>query len=138
MNHDLDDAMRSGIIDEVPAEFLALGNSHGKRIGAMVEDAIVSSLDSPSIRLSPPMLARLNGLKEWLFDNVYLRYPVLYPDIPKAKNLVRELFLHYLEPGHLPEGFLGPQGALDYVAGMTDRFAMATYARLKLPEAFGI
>ena len=136
MNHDLDDALRSGIITEVPAEFAGVGGTHSKRIGAMVEDVIVSSRDRPAIRLSAAMLVVMNDLKEWLFENVYLKYPTLYPDIPKAKQLVRELFFHYLEPGTLPEGFEGPQGAIDYVAGMTDRFAMDDFASLRLPKGF--
>ncbi len=136
LNHDLDDALRSGIIAHVPAEFEAMGSSHSKRIGAMVEDVIVNSLDQPQIILSKPMLGKLNGLKEWLFENVYLQYPKVFPEIPKAQALVKELFRHYTEPGTLPDGFEGIQGATDYIAGMTDRFAIATFARLRLPEGW--
>jgi dGTPase len=136
MNHDLDDALRAGIVKEIPPEVADVGASHGKRIGAMVEDVIVNSLDQPAIRLSPKMLSAMNHLKEWLFENVYLLYPVLYPDIPKARGIVRDLFLHYCEPGNLPDGFNGVQGAIDYVSGMTDRFAMDEFARLKLPRGF--
>ena len=136
LNHDLDDAIRSGIIDEIPAAFSHIGPSHSRRIGAMVRDAIQSSLDQPIIRLSDEMLAVMNSLKEWLYENVYYEYPRLYPDIDKAKGLVRSLFLHYLEPGHLPEGFSGPQGAIDYVAGMTDRYAIDRYCELFIPAAF--
>lgn len=136
VNHDLDDALRANIIQTIPNEVALLGPTQGKRIGAMVVDVIENSLDQPAIRLSPEMLAVLNELKEWLFENVYLRYPVLYPDITKARQLVIELFEHYIEPGNLPEGFVGVQGAVDYVAGMTDRFAIETYAKLKLPRGF--
>ncbi|MCW5941389.1 MAG: deoxyguanosinetriphosphate triphosphohydrolase [Fimbriimonadaceae bacterium] len=136
LNHDLDDALRSGLVREVPARFLALGPSHGRRVGAMVEDAITESLDRPAIRLSHGMLGTLNAMKEWLFEEVYTRYPLVYPDIAKARSVVKELFAHYVEPGALPEGYDGVQGAVDYLAGMTDRFAMDVYAHLKLPEAF--
>lgn len=136
LNHDLDDALRGGLIQEVPAEFLALGTSHSKRIGAMVLDTIVNSLDQPAIRLSAPMLTKMNCLKEWLFENVYLHYPVVFPDSTKAAALLKELFFYYCEPGKLPSGFEGVQGAVDYVAGMTDRFAIETYADLKLPKGF--
>jgi len=67
---------------------------------------------------------------------VYLLYPVQYPDIPKAQNLVKELFRHFAVPGNLPEGYVGVQGAIDYIAGMTDRFAMETYRQLRLPSAW--
>ena len=78
----------------------------------------------------------MNLLKEWMFENVYLRYPVVFPDVEKAVNLVKELFHHFCEEGNLPEGYSGLQGAIDYVAGMTDRFAIETYENLKLPAAW--
>jgi dGTPase len=136
MNHDLDDAIRSGIISQIPAEFLELGQTHGDRIGHMVEDIIRSSMEQPAIRMSPPLLERMNYLKDWLFENVYFHYPRLYPDSEKAERLVRELFHHFCEPDALPAGFAGVQGAIDYVSGMTDRFAIETYAGLRLPSGF--
>ncbi|MCO5295921.1 MAG: deoxyguanosinetriphosphate triphosphohydrolase [Fimbriimonadaceae bacterium] len=138
MNHDLDDALRSGMIEGVPEAFEAIGPSHSRRIGAMVEDVILNSRDQPAIKLSAAMLGTMNEMKEWLFENVYLEYPVRYPDLAKAKRLVRELFFHFLEPGTLPPGFTGAQGAIDYVAGMTDRYAMDTYADLRLPRGFRV
>jgi dGTPase len=136
LNHDIDDALRSGIIDSVPAGFDALGDDHSRRIGTMVEDVILHSLDQPRIGMSPELLNCMNELKEWMFENVYLLYPTLYPDIPKAQNMVKELFRHFVQPGNLPEGYEGVQGAIDYIAGMTDRFAIDTYSRLKLPSAW--
>jgi dGTPase len=136
LNHDLDDAARSGIIPAIPPDLQAIGPNHGRRIGAMVLDVITNSLEQPCVRLSEPMLEAMNRMKEWLFENVYLRYPERYPDIAKARALVRDLFFHFAEPGRLPPGFAGVQGAIDYVAGMTDRFAIASYQRLRLPIAF--
>ena len=136
MNHDLDDAMRSGIISSVPSDFESLGSSHSARIGYMVLDIIEHSLDKPAILMSPRLMTCMNDMKEWLFENVYLQYPVLYPDIRKAKGLVRALFLHFAEPGNLPEGFDGLQGAVDYLAGMTDRFAMDAFAQITMPSAW--
>lgn len=136
LNHDIDDALRSKMVYEVPERFVALGTRHSQRVGAMVMDVIENSLDQPRISMSEPMLVLMNDLKEWLFDHVYLKYPIVYPDTQKAKQLVRELFEHFLQPGTLPAGFEGVQGAIDYVAGMTDRYAIETYANLKLPSAF--
>ncbi len=136
MNHDLEDALRSGIISKAPEEATSLGATPSQRIGTMVLDVIVNSIDQPAIRMSGMQMASLNFLKEWLFENVYLRYPILFADIDKAKQVVKELFWHYSQPETLPEGFIGVQGAIDYVAGMTDRFAMATYADIKLPRGF--
>lgn len=136
LNHDLDDAVRSGMISAIPSRFLDLGATHGMRVGTMVMDVITNSIDRSAITLSEPMLHALNDLKEWLFEHVYLRYPELYPETQKARILVQELFDHYLESASLPEGFEGVQGAVDYIAGMTDRFAIETYAAIKLPQGF--
>jgi dGTPase len=136
INHDIDDALRAGIIKGLPPGLDRFGPSNGRRIGTMVEDIISNSEGERSIRLSSQLLGIINDLKDWLFDNVYLRYPVLYPDVPKARAVVKELFAYYLVPGNLPDGYEPARGAVDYVAGMTDRFAMDTYARLKLPSAW--
>ncbi len=136
LNHDIDDALRSGIIETVPPEFQSLGTTYSQRIGILVQDVIEQSVDQPFVRVSPHFLNTMNGLKEWMFDNVYLRYPVVFPDVDKAANLVKELFVHFLADGTLPDGFRGLQGAVDYVAGMTDRFAIETYETLKLPAAW--
>ena len=138
LNHDLDDALRSGIITEIPEIFDPLGRSHSIRIGTMVQDVIEQSYDKPSIRISQPLLACMNDLKEWLFENVYLLYPVMYPDISKAQNLIKELFRHFAEEGNLADGYVGIQGAVDYVAGMTDRFAIDTYVQIKMPSAWKV
>lgn len=136
LNHDLDDAVRSGLIEMIPGRFLLIGASHGKRISAMVADVIEQSRDRDSIVISDVMLAEMNALKEWLFDHVYLREPVPMVQVEKAKKIVRELLLHFALPGNLPPGFEGLQGAVDYVAGMTDRFAIKTYQDLFIPTEF--
>jgi dGTPase len=137
MNHDLDDALRAGILSEVPKEFAELGPSHAKRVGAMVEDVIHRSQGRPQIEMSEGLLGRLNQLKELLFERVYTEYPRRFPDIGKAQRLVRELFLHFVErPEALPEGFEGIQGAIDYVSGMTDRFALDAFVSLRLPDSW--
>lgn len=137
MNHDVDDALRSGMISEVPDELAGLGSRHGERIEAMVMDVIQNSMDEPRIHMSDEMLGQLNWMKSWLFEDVYRRYPILYPDIEKAQALVKFLFLHFCKEG-LPEGYSGVQGAVDYVAGMTDRFAMETFRSLTIPSAFRV
>lgn len=136
MNHDLDDALRSGLVASLPSLATDIGETHGRRIGAMVMDVIENSVGQPSIILSAEMQERLNALKEWLFEYVYLQYPMAYPDIEKAEGIVRELFAHYrLEfTNERREG--ATQLAIDYVAGMTDRFAVQDYAQIKLPQSF--
>ncbi len=136
LNHDLDDALRSGMIESIPTQFHTLGETHSRRIGAMVRDAIENSLEQPAVRLSDGMRDVMNELKEWLYENVYLHYPVKYPDTLKAQALLKDLFFHFCRPGALPPGFEGVQGAIDYVSGMTDRFAIETYRDLRLPRGF--
>lgn len=136
LNHDIDDAVRSGIIRAVPVEFDVLGTRYSERIGILVRDVIEQSVDKPFVKISDHYLRAMNGLKEWMFDNVYLRYPVLYPDVTKAERLVQDLFVYFVEPNTLPEGYEGLQGAVDYVAGMTDRFAIETYQKLHVPLAW--
>ena len=136
LNHDLDDAIRANILSDVPLPFRHFGTTHSERIGNMVNNAVENSMDRSSISFSSPMLKDLNLLKEFLFENVYDRYPDKYRDISKAQGVVKELFFHYCQPHHLPDGFDGIQGAVDYVAGMTDRFATSEFVRLRVPEAW--
>lgn len=136
LSHDIDDAIRSGFIQSAPSFADPLGDTPSKRVGTMVLDVISQSLDQPAIRISPNLLECMNSLKDWMYENVYLHYPKLFPDTLKAQNLVHDLFLHFSEPDRLPEGFSGLQGTIDYVAGMTDRFAIETYTDLRIPEGF--
>ena len=136
LSHDIDDALRAGIINELPTFAYPLGNSPSARIGTMVLDVISNSLDQPAIRLSPPLMKCMNEVKEWMYENVYYHYPRLYPDTLKAQAIVRELFVYFANPEHLPSGFDGIQGTIDYIAGMTDRFAIDTFTKLRIPEGF--
>ncbi len=136
LNHDLDDSLRAGVLPEVPAEFMELGPTHAKRIGAMVQDVIEHSRGVPRVGMSDALMARMNDMKDFLFDRVYLNYPAVRPDTERAQMLVKELFAHYCQTGNLPGEFEGVQGAVDYVAGMTDRFAIETFTKLRLPAEF--
>ncbi|MGB4592718.1 MAG: deoxyguanosinetriphosphate triphosphohydrolase, partial [Coriobacteriia bacterium] len=142
VNHDIDDAIRGGVISEaeLPVESTeVLGHNHGARITTMVHDMVGSSLDSDEIRMSPRVWDAMMALREWLFANVYFSERAK-SEAPKAYHLVQELFFYYLaHPEELPEEYapVGPdclvQSVVDYVAGMTDRFAIRTYERLFLP-----
>jgi len=129
LNHDLDDALRAGwlTMDDLPPEVRELGERHSQRVGLMVQDLIETSLDKPSIRFSEKVQSQVNEMKEFLFDRFYLDYPVRFPDVEKAKGVVKALFEHY-------NNLDGWQNALDYVSGMTDRFATRDYEKLFMPE----
>jgi dGTPase len=134
LNHDLDDALRADWLQfsDVPERVRSLGN-RSSRISAMVSDLIEASENRAEIKFSDEMTRMTNEMKEFLFERFYLDYPVRFPDIDKAKGMVTALFNHYVRSG-LPQGFEGVQGALDYVSGMTDRFAKREFERLFLPQ----
>ena len=131
LNHDLDDAIRAGWLSfaQLPNDISELGNTHSLRVGKMVQDLVCASGESPFVTFSPPVLATLNSMKEYLFENFYLEYPKRFPDIDKSKHVVRTLFIHYLGTGNI-------QDAVDYVSGMTDRFAIRDFNRLFVPTTW--
>lgn len=139
LNHDLDDAIRAGwmSLDALPKDFSDLGERHSQRISAMVSDLIETSASRPVVEFSPTMARRLNSMKEYLFENVYLTYAQEVPDVKKAQHVVTSLFHHYVEHEEsMPDSYRGFQGAIDYLSGMTDRFAIRQYESLFVPSAW--
>jgi dGTPase len=144
VNHDVDDALRAGVLtsEELPSGPIGvLGRSHSERIRTLVRDLVRSSDDRDEIALSEPVLDALNDLRAFLFEHVYLRTGAR-GEQEKAVGLVRALFTYYLEhPEAVPAEFLATPGDLpthvaDYIAGMTDRFALRTYEQLFLPQGW--
>jgi dGTPase len=144
VNHDLDDAIRAGVIraEQIPQEATAiLGATHGARVETLVANLVRCSEDQPEVTLSPEVLAALDQLRKFLFDRVYLR-PEARAEQQKAIEMVRALFSYYLEhPEAVPAEYLRTPGDLptqvaDYIAGMTDRFALRVYEELFLPQGW--
>ena len=144
VNHDVDDALRAGVLgqEELPAGVLAvLGRTHTERINTLVADLVASSDDAPEIALSEPVATALNDFRTFMFERVYLREGA-QAEQEKAVAMVRALFSYYLEhPDDIPEEYHRAPGDLptriaDYIAGMTDRFALRTYERLFLPQGW--
>jgi dGTPase len=146
VNHDLDDAMRSGLISlsDVPAHLRALlGETHSQRIDSMVNDILNSSRDGDTVEvcLSDRIRDGVTELRDWLFHNVYRAEPV-EADFLKARRVLRELFQHFMdhpaELGCYVDGISSkdPQEILvaDFLAGMTDRYALNLYHKLFLPQ----
>jgi dGTPase len=137
VNHDVDDALRAGIIswDELPGGPLSvLGEKMSVRIDTLVRDMISSSEKRGEISLSEPVYEALVQLRAWLFRNVYGN--PLSRENEKAAGVVAALFEYYLEHGGEratsdPDPIIE---TVDFVAGMTDRYALATYRRLFLPR----
>ena len=149
VNHDLDDALRAGIIkeNEQPAYiYEKLGKTHSERINTMVKDLIYTTLQEGGVRLtmSRGIMAAITDLRTFLFKNVYETHKV-HDDFIKAMKVVRELYHYFLEKG-LPEDVVGPdaktignhRAVCDFVAGMTDRYALDLYQDIFLPKPWAV
>jgi len=143
VNHDIDDAVRGGILkgDELPKDAVeVLGDTHGKRINTLVIAAIEQSLEMGRVMLRGEILEALDRLRSFLFERVYVDSAAKKEE-EKAKGVVESLYRYYvLHPGEVPLSYdvdPGPEvRACDYVAGMTDRFAIAQYNKLFVPRTW--
>ena len=130
LNHDIDDAIRAGVLsaERLPSdEIELLGATGSERIDALVHDLIETSAKAEDIVQSERVGTAMLSLRSFMFDEVYLG-PVAQRERDRATAIVREIFTYYVtRPDELPEGSLDglPRRTTDYVAGMTDRFALA-------------
>ena len=137
VNHDVDDALRAGTIsrEDLPEKPLAvLGDKMSVRIDWLVRDMISASRDKREITLSTDGFDALMELRSWLFEHVY-RNPRSREN-EKAGGVVAALFDYYLDhPGERAKSDPDPiTETVDFVAGMTDRYALANYRRLFMPH----
>ena len=138
VNHDVDDALRAGVIswsDLPKGPLKVLGDRMSVRIDVMVRDMILTSRERGEISLSEEVYVALMELRTWLSKNVY--HNPRSRENQKAGNVVAALFDHYL---HRPEERAKSDPdpvteTVDFVAGMTDRYALAIYKRLFLPRS---
>lgn len=147
INHDIDDAIRAGLLreEDLPTECQeVLGAGRHQRIDGMVKDLIINSWEKPEISMSPPMAHATNKLREFLFENIYMTHSA-DKEKDKIYRLMSSLFEFYLaNPLCLPVEFREgredelPRLVVDYIAGMTDRYAIAEYERLFLPKAWSL
>ena len=141
VNHDVDDALRAGVIswDDLPKEPIkVLGDSMSLRIDTMVRDMILTSRTRGEIALSEDVYAALMDLRTWLFRNVY--HNPRSRENHKAGEVVAALFDYYLQrPEERTKSDPDPvTETVDFIAGMTDRYALATYKRIFLPRSDNI
>jgi dGTPase len=142
INHDIDDALRAGIIrhEDLPAEEVRmLGPTGSARIDALVRDIVAVSREAGDIVQSEEVGRAMLRLRKFMFQRVYLG-PEARSEHERVQRALRSLFDHYVaHPDEIPDAG-GVDGAdpvtraVDYIAGMTDRFAIATFRRLALPE----
>jgi len=145
VNHDIDDALRAGIIkeDDIPPHLVkALGKWPAARIDRMVEDVVRASLsaDLERIALSDKVLSAVVELREFLYRNVYCS-PHAAEEIDKAEKILSDLY-NYVLRNPDPYVKLYPKGdslerrAADFIAGMTDLYALALYEKLFFPRTW--
>jgi dGTPase len=130
INHDIDDAIRAGTLSpgDLPAEEIAvLGQTGSKRIDALVHDLVETSSGTADIVQSPEIGQAMLNLRAFMFERVYFS-PRTVRERERAESTVRRIFYHFVEhPEELPPDRPGDlvERVTDYVAGMTDRFALA-------------
>ena len=146
INHDIDDAMRAGILTEsdIPKEISCiLGHSHSERINTLVEDLITQTGISNQLHMRPKVSEAMHALREFMFERVY-RNPVAKGEESKARDILKRLYEYYMRhPEQLPENFrpqLDFDGiervVCDYIAGMTDKFAIYKYEEIFIPSGW--
>ncbi len=144
INHDIDDALRAGVLDqaELPAQAIGvLGETGSDRIDALVHDMVERSARAEDIVQGEEAGAAMAQLREFMFERVYLG-PRVRAEHERIAGVVRALFEHWVaHPEELPDGGGAPDADLaqrvtDYLAGMTDRYCIRAYTELKVPQAF--
>lgn len=148
INHDIQDALRGKIICpmDIPLEISnIIGYTHSDRIDALVNDAIQASQGQGEIRQSPGVGEAMEALKDFMFKYVYTN-PVAKGEEGKAQDMLYQLFEYFKEnPDELPADFQTirveegiDRAVCDYIAGMTDPFAVETYKEIFIPKGWTV
>jgi dGTPase len=141
INHDIDDALRAGIIKQgdLPADAISvLGSTHSERIDIMVRDLINSSWQQQEIKRSGEVKAATGKLRTFLFENVYIGSEGKSEE-GKAKRLLKLLYEFFMKNiDYIPDEYLEfeknhKQAVIDYIAGMTDRYAINLGRKFFIP-----
>ena len=146
INHDIDDACRAGILsnDDIPADISArLGKTHRERINTLVQDMIFTTLQTGRLCMQPQTEQAMMDLREFMFEHVY-RNPIAKGEEAKARDILKRLYEYYIQNTQkLPPDFreaLGRESVervvCDYIAGMTDKYAVYKFSELFIPTAW--
>lgn len=146
INHDIDDAIRGGIISEesLPKECVkVLGNKPSERINNMIVNIIEHSRDSGTVKMSEEFQQAKDELRSYMFKNVYVGSKAKKDEM-KAQNIIRELYKYIKgNPDFLSEEAVRMLGTsdidrvvCDYIAGMTDRYAVKKFHEIFIPESW--
>lgn len=147
INHDIDDAVRGGVLTEenLPGEYTKiLGTSTKARLNTLVHNVIINSMDKPQIQMSPDVEQGLKGFRSYMFEHVY-RNPVVKSEEDKAIHMITNLYEYYMKYQELlPKQYLlmldagekPEQAVCDYIAGMTDNYAVKKFEEFFIPESW--
>lgn len=147
IHHDIDDAVRAGVMAEsdIPSQYRkVLGETSAERLDKMIHNVIITSMNRPFIRMSPEIEEATMGLRAFMFEHVY-RNPTAKGEEEKAVHMIQNLY-HFYERNieKLPERYLqmidngeGRERVIcDYIAGMTDTYAIKTFQENFIPESW--
>lgn len=149
MHHDMDDAIRGGILVEsdVPRDLAkVIGNSNREWIDTFIHDIISVSMDSDDIRMSEEVYNAFHRLRKFMFEKVYTN-PIAKGQEGKVEDMIKILYSYYLDHiDKLPEylkkmmdkGVSKERLVCDYVSSMTDRYAVAVFEEVYIPRAWGV
>lgn len=150
INHDIDDAIRAGIIssDSLPKELTnILGNTSSERINTMITGIVEKSYGKPIVEMEKEIYQATMELRQYMFKTVYMD-PVVKSEEIKIKRLLTELYNYYMEDlSRIPENHLSLyEGRVhsdedivsDYIAGMTDTYAMKQIKNIFIPKGWSI
>ncbi|MBE5926417.1 MAG: deoxyguanosinetriphosphate triphosphohydrolase [Lachnospiraceae bacterium] len=145
INHDIDDAIRAKILreEDIPKEFTqVLGNTKQKRLNTMIFDIVNNSMDKPDIIMSEEIENAMKGLRKFMFENVYSNNVAKGQEF-KAKTMLKSMYEYYLEHiNELPEEYIymiSDKGqkeervVCDYIAGMSDPYAVSQFEQIFVP-----
>lgn len=146
INHDIDDAIRGGIIskDDLPNDCLKiLGSSHKERINTMIIAVISESMDKPCIMMKKDVHEATMRLREFMFEKVYIASDAKKEE-KKVQNIIYQLYNYFIDnPEDLPDEFRtslklmdAHRVVCDYIAGMTDRYALHVFHNLFIPTSW--
>ncbi len=150
VNSDIDDAVRGRVIreEDLPAECIrVLGSSLRERLNTLIHDIVIHSMGKEDIIMSEETSEALRKLRQYMFENVYINSAAKAQE-GKAERMIRQLFEYYMEHvEQLPEEYtrmVWEQGetvervVCDYIAGMTDHFAVTTFQNLMVPSTWQV
>jgi dGTPase len=140
INHDIDDALRAGSLspDQLPRkEIELLGDTGSRRIDTLVRDLVERSAEAGDIVQSDEVGGAMDRLRTFMFEHVYLA-PAAQREHPRIERMLRALFNYSVEnpPPAVTPGASEAERVTDYIAGLTDRYAVRAFTELSVPHGF--